>query len=46
VEESKEMNKAKIERRVARGTARWHAARLKPVVKKRGIKEAKKPKQT
>lgn len=40
----KYMDKAKIERRVARGAARWYASRLKPVVQKLGSKKVKKPK--
>jgi hypothetical protein len=40
------MNKAKIERRIARGGARWHAPRMKSIVKKRAMQNIRKPKQS
>jgi hypothetical protein len=39
------MDKGKTKRRIARGAALWQAARLKPIVKKLGIKKEKKPKK-
>jgi len=39
------MDKAKAERRISRGAARWHAPRLKNVVKNRGIKKTLKLKK-
>ena len=38
------MDHNKYERRLARGAVRWQAARLKPVVKKRGEQKVKKAK--
>jgi hypothetical protein len=39
------MNKTKVERRIARGAARWHAPRLKNEVKNNGIKNKRKMKK-
>ncbi|MEK7612911.1 MAG: hypothetical protein AAB449_02065 [Patescibacteria group bacterium] len=36
------MNKEKRNDRIAHGGGRWHASRLKPVVKKLGVKNKKK----
>lgn len=36
------MNKRRIEDGIKRGTGRWQAARLKPVVKRLGSKKVKK----
>ena len=40
------MDHAKYERLVARGPARWQAARLKPVIKKLGVQKVKKTPKT
>ena len=39
------MDKAKHERRLKGGRDRWQAPRMKPVVKKLGTKNIKKPKK-